>query len=75
MSKRAATSAGLIDIGAVDRFLVEHGSFTVLDCLLAEGTLAYADYAAWRDGNRETLDDALPLHRIARHPPIFPTTE
>jgi hypothetical protein len=61
MSKRAATSAGFIDIGAVDRFLVEHSSFTVLDWLLAEGTLAYTDYAAWRDGNRETLDDALPL--------------
>ena len=61
MSKKATTSAGFIDIGAVDRFLVEHGSFTVLDWLLVEGTLAYADYAAWRDGNRETLDDALPL--------------
>ncbi len=61
MNKRAATSGGFIDIGAVDRFLVEHGSFTVLDWLLAEGMLAYADYAAWRDGNRETLDDALPL--------------
>ena len=61
MNKRATTTAGFIDIGAVDRFLVEHGSFTVLDWLLAEGTLAYADYAAWRDGNRETLDQALPL--------------
>lgn len=61
MNKRAAIGAGSIDIGAVDRFLVEHGSFTVLDWLLAEGMLAYADYAAWRDGNRETLDEALPL--------------
>ena len=58
---RQAISAGFIDIGAVDRFLVEHGSFTVLDWLLAEGTLAYADYAAWRDGQRETLDEVLPL--------------
>lgn len=61
MNKRAASSAGFIDIGAVDRFLVEHGSFTVLDWLLADGKLAYADYAAWRDGNRETLDEALSL--------------
>lgn len=61
MNKQAAAGAGLIDIGAVDRFLVEHGSFTVLDWLLAEGTLAYADYAAWRDGKRETLDEVLPL--------------
>ena len=61
MSKRAAAASGLIDIGAVDRFLVEHGSFTVLDWLLAEGTLAYADYAAWREGQRETLDEALTM--------------
>lgn len=61
MNKRVTTGAGCIDIGAVDRFLVEHGSFTVLDWLLAEGMLAYADYAAWRDGNRETLDEALLL--------------
>lgn len=61
MSKRADAGAGLIDIGAIDRFLVEHGSFTVLDWLLAEGTLAYADYTAWRDGRRATLEEALPL--------------
>lgn len=65
MSKQVTTSAGFIDIGAVDRFLGEHGSFTVLDWLLAEGTLAYADYAAWRDGKRETLDEALPLPAAA----------
>jgi hypothetical protein len=61
MSKQSAPSASFIDIGAVDRFLVEHGSFTVLDWLIAEGTLAFTDYAAWRNGHRETLDDALPL--------------
>jgi hypothetical protein len=61
VSKRSVPSASFIDIGAVDRLLVEHGSFTVLDWLIAEGTLAYADYAAWRDGRRETLDDALQL--------------
>jgi hypothetical protein len=61
MSRASTPSASFIDIGAVDRFLVEHGSFTVLDWLIGEGTLAYADYAAWRDGHRETLDEALPL--------------
>jgi hypothetical protein len=61
MSKQSTPSASFIDIGAVDRFLVEHGSFTVLDWLIGEGTLAYADYAAWRDGHRETLDEALQL--------------
>lgn len=61
MGKQASAGTGLIDIGAVDRFLVEHGSFTVLDWLLAEGTLPYADYAAWRDGHRATLEEALPL--------------
>lgn len=61
MNKQVTTAAAFIDIGAVDRFLVEHGSFTVLDWMLAEGTLAYADYSAWRDGTRDTLDEVLTL--------------
>lgn len=61
MSKQTPASADFIDIGAVDRSLAEHGSFAVLDWLLAEGLLAYADYAAWRDGHRATLDEALAL--------------
>lgn len=63
MSRQAAAGTGVIDIGALDRSLAEHGSFTVLDWLLAEGLLAYADYAAWRDGQRATLDEALTLTR------------
>jgi hypothetical protein len=61
MNKKPPAGPSFIDIGTLDRYLVEHGSFTVLDWLLAEGKLAYADYTAWRDGRREVLDDALPI--------------
>jgi hypothetical protein len=61
MSKGAPAGTAFIDIGAVDRTLAEHGSFTVLDWLLAEGLLAYADYSEWRDGHRPALDEALKL--------------
>jgi hypothetical protein len=60
-TRRAAPSAEFIDIGAIDRTLAEHGSFTVLDWLVAEGRLAYSDYASWREGRRATLDEALAL--------------
>ena len=60
-AKSGSSSSEFIDIGAIDRYLAEHGSFTVLDWLLAQGTLPYAEYAAWREGRRETLDDAVPL--------------
>jgi hypothetical protein len=61
MGKPAKSSSSFIDIGSIDRYLAEHGSFTVLDWLLAQGTLAYGEYAAWREGRRETLDGALSL--------------
>lgn len=60
-AKAAAPSSEFIDIGAVDHALAEHGSFAVLDWLLAEGRLPYADYAAWREGQRPALDEALSL--------------
>ena len=61
MNKKAAADAAFIDISALDRAVAERGSFTVLDWLLAEGTLAYDDYAAWRDGRLAGLDEALTL--------------
>jgi hypothetical protein len=64
MTKAATRSSEFIDIGALDRTLAEHGAFTVLDWLLAEGRLPYADYAAWREGRRASLDDALTLAAV-----------
>lgn len=43
----------------VNAQLLEQGTFTQLELLLASGRLAYSDYENWRRGELEYLDDAL----------------
>ncbi len=44
---------------AVDQLLLEQGEYQPLEFLLQEGRLTYADYEAWRNGELDTLDEAL----------------
>lgn len=44
---------------AVDRLLLEQGSYTPLELLLAEGRLLFTDYEAWREGEGQYLDEFL----------------
>jgi hypothetical protein len=44
---------------ATDRLLLEQGVYIPLELLLAEGRLLYADYEAWRTGERGYLDACL----------------
>ncbi|MCF6212313.1 MAG: hypothetical protein L3K24_16995 [Gammaproteobacteria bacterium] len=44
---------------AVDQLLLEQGEYLPLEFLLQEGRLTYADYEAWRNGELDTLDEAL----------------
>ncbi len=43
----------------VDQLLQEQGEYLPLEFLLQEGRLTYADYEAWRNGELNTLDEAL----------------
>lgn len=43
----------------VDQLLLEQGEYLPLEFLLREGRLTYADYEAWRNGELDTLDEAL----------------
>jgi len=43
----------------VDRLLLEQGEYLPLEFLLQEGRLIYTDYEAWRNGELNTLDEAL----------------
>ena len=43
----------------VDQLLLEQGEYQPLELLLQEGRLLYADYEAWRNGELDTLDEAL----------------
>ncbi len=43
----------------VEQLLQEQGEYLPLEFLLREGRLAYADYEAWRNGELDTLDEAL----------------
>jgi len=43
----------------VDRLLLEQGEYLPLEFLLQEGRLIYTDYEAWRNGELDTLDEAL----------------
>lgn len=43
----------------VDQLLLEQGEYLPLEFLLQEGRLSYADYEAWRNGEFDSLDDAL----------------
>jgi hypothetical protein len=44
---------------AVDRLLLEQGSYTPLELLLAEGRLSFADYEDWRAAQLGYLDEQL----------------
>lgn len=44
---------------AVDKLLLEQGSYTPLELLLAEGRLFYEDYESWRMGEAGCLDETL----------------
>ncbi len=43
----------------VEQLLLEQGEYLPLEFLLQEGRLTYADYEAWRNGELDTLDEAL----------------
>ena len=43
----------------VDQLLLEQGEYQPLELLLREGRLHYADYEAWRNGELDSLDEAL----------------
>ncbi len=43
----------------IDHLLLEQGEYLPLEFLLQEGRLHYADYEAWRNGELDTLDEAL----------------
>jgi len=43
----------------IDQLLLEQGSYTPLDFLLAEGRLDYGDYEAWRSGHIPRLEEML----------------
>ena len=43
----------------VDRLLLEQGTYSPLELLMAEGRLLFADYEAWRAGQYRFLDERL----------------
>ncbi len=43
----------------VEQLLQAHGEYLPLEFLLQEGRLAYVDYETWRNGELDTLDEAL----------------
>ncbi len=51
----------MIDISAIDEQLSQQGRFCLIDWLLADNFLHYADYEAWRYGNLKSLDMAIRL--------------
>ncbi|MBR9912280.1 MAG: hypothetical protein GYB33_18210 [Gammaproteobacteria bacterium] len=51
----------MLSIADIDRFLSRQGHFCLIDWLLAENTLPYAHYEAWRYGDQAYLDDSLHL--------------
>lgn len=55
----------MITIASIDQQLGEQGRFCLIDWLLAENLLLYAEYEAWRYGHLENLDDALQLDKEA----------
>ncbi len=53
----------MINIAAIDEHLSQQGRFCLIDWLLANNVLFYADYEDWRYGRCGALDDALQLDR------------
>ena len=53
----------MIDIAIIDDYLSRQGRFCLIDWLLADNFLHYADYEAWRYGELKTLDDVVQFDR------------
>ncbi len=53
----------MIDIATVADYLSRQGRFCLIDWLLADNFLHYADYEAWRYGELKTLDDVVRFDR------------
>ncbi len=53
----------MIDIATIDEYLSRQGRFCLIDWLLADNYLRYADYEAWRYGELENLEDLLQFDR------------
>ena len=53
----------MIDIVTIDGYLSRQGQFCLIDWLLADNFLRYADYEAWRYGELKSLDDVLQFDR------------
>lgn len=51
----------ILTIAAIDEYLSRNGQFALLDWLIEQNIIAYADYEAWRYGQRTTLDGALSM--------------
>ncbi len=49
----------MIDIATIDEYLSRQGRFCLIDWLLMDGLLHYADYEAWRYGKLKGLDDVV----------------
>ena len=53
----------MIDIATIDEYLSRQGRFCLIDWLLTDNFLRYADYEAWRYGDLENLEDLLQFDR------------
>ncbi len=53
----------MIDIANIDGYLSRQGRFCLIDWLLADNFLGYADYETWRYGELTNLDDVLRFDR------------
>jgi hypothetical protein len=51
--------SNMIDIATIDEYLGRQGRFCLIDWLLANNFLHYADYEAWRYGELNNLDDVV----------------
>lgn len=51
----------MVDIATVDSQITQQGQFCLLDWMLNENFIPYADYEAWRYGRRPNLDDCFTL--------------
>lgn len=55
----------MVDIATVDKIVSQHGQFCLLDWLLHENVIPYADYEQWRHGRIAHLDQALKVSEEA----------
>jgi hypothetical protein len=55
----------MIGIADIDSYLSQHGRFCLIDWLLVQNILHYADYEAWRYGRCRFLVEAINLDNLA----------